>query len=364
MNITIAALLILLSFFFPKKLIWVRLLFFFMWSLWGWNTFNGDYEAYQIGFEQAMDSSNTLNEFGYKWLNFFLWRLGLSFRGYYVLVSGLLLFGMYYMIKKTCPLPGLYSALYFFTFIQYYVYLRNYIICVVLILVLYKLIKDNIPQYVYIATCVLLSTIHSISIMFLLFTPAIKNKCIGARRILIMELGCFVLAYVGFNFLVGSILPYMSFSERALAYIDHASVGMSIIFFVCFVLMSLYVLKKFMLVSNNKEVLKYIRVLYNINLLSLFICSICVVAPYTIGRFLMFLIPINILSGVYFYYECSVNRRYKVLASAYLIVLACSVFLFLSMSNHPFTTIPLFMCNEIWGNNYYVPDLSLSNTQN
>lgn len=289
-----------------------------MWTLWGWNTFNGDYESYKVGFEEALSSTNDLNEFGYKWINYFLFRLGFTFRGYYVLTSGLLLLGIFHIVRKYCPYPGLFGFLYFFAFIQYYVYLRNYIICVVLISVILKIINEKKSRIFFSITCLLLSTIHSISYLFLIFTFAFKNKRLNTLRILSYELVCFVLSYFLFSYIVGSILPNMSFGERANVYIDGgASLGMSIPFLVVFVLSTLYVLKKIITTSSDDESSKYLNVLYNINLLSLFICSLCVVVPYTAGRFFMFLIHLDILGCLYCLYKSIHQKRHIIICVGY-----------------------------------------------
>ena len=61
-DVIITIVLMALSLIYPKSKYIAILFFLFMWTLWGWNTWNGDYIAYEEVFSFP-DNSN--NEFGY-----------------------------------------------------------------------------------------------------------------------------------------------------------------------------------------------------------------------------------------------------------------------------------------------------------
>lgn len=99
MNIIVTCVLFILALVKKKSHILCLLLFLLMWSLWGWNTWNGDYIAYENRYYDSVNTSNT-QEFGFLLINcLFVW-LGIPFQTYMIIFSYVVLFILYKLIIK------------------------------------------------------------------------------------------------------------------------------------------------------------------------------------------------------------------------------------------------------------------------
>ena len=66
-DILVTIVLSVVSLIFPKSKLVAGLFFLFMWTLWGWNTWNGDYEAYEkifLGIEEGVSAEGVRADSG------------------------------------------------------------------------------------------------------------------------------------------------------------------------------------------------------------------------------------------------------------------------------------------------------------
>ena len=174
--------LIILCIIFPKSKIVSLLVFLFMWQLWGWNTWNGDYDGYKAIYETfgRFGIKDTNFEIGFGLLNKFFFDIGLSFQSYMIVFSFFVLSLIYLFVKKS-PYPAILSVLYFVIFIMEYVFMRNYLANSLLLLFL--IVAFNNGKYKIITSLVLLILaflFHTTAIVYfsflLIYIPNLKLK--------------------------------------------------------------------------------------------------------------------------------------------------------------------------------------------
>lgn len=119
-DIFITILLFVFSLIYPKSKKIAAIFFIFMWLLWGFNTFNGDYVAYEDTFLSPDFSKSP--EFGYLLLNVVVGRFTSSYQVFLALMSLCILFVMYRISSKYSPYPALFALIYFLIFLMEFVF--------------------------------------------------------------------------------------------------------------------------------------------------------------------------------------------------------------------------------------------------
>lgn len=154
-------------------------LFFFMWILYGWNTYTLDYENYMLKF---YDSDVFLNmgliDIGYSYFNNFFYGMGFSFEEFRIAFSFICLFLLYRIVFTQSLAPLLVLFIYLFSVYSVdLVQMRNllaYLLCFSFFpLLLNHTVKSKV---VYALVVILCSTIHIGILFYLIFIFAKSNK--------------------------------------------------------------------------------------------------------------------------------------------------------------------------------------------
>ncbi len=353
MDVYITVFLIILSLIFRKSRIISTLFFLFMWSLWGFNTWNGDYDAYQYIYENS-SSLNSIEVFYLK-LNSIFFINGFTFQEFLIIISSLVLFAVYYISIKYSKYPALYSCLYFFIFIMEYVYIRNYISHTLLLIAFFMVIKGvkNYNLWFIILTTIA-SLIHITSILSFVFILAYKTKkTLKPRRIVkLVIVSAFIftviLQYASF-FLGNYILGKISFYDTG------GGISNVFIAFILIVFSNYYFYKtvKSNTVLRNEDKRK-LRIIININLVSLFFIIVLFYIPY-FSRFLRLLFTFNyIMILSFFVYDY--NRVIRLKLNVLFVIITIPIIILFYKSTLSLTLLPLYKSNLVWGVEYYVPD--------
>lgn len=361
LNIYITVILLGLNLVFPKSKITPLLLFLFMWSLWGWNTWNGDYDLYEMNFDNSKDLSK---EIGYSYLTYFFKSIGLSFHAFMIFSSLLFLSIICWLSIRHCSYPGLFSFIYFFVFLQGFVYLRNYYLWVIILFGLLKTLDSHHPKIVYGISVVLSLAFHSSAFLYLVFMPGISQKKVKAKRIILLAMILFFATFVLFNF-ISTFINNTSYGTSLEYYGSGIHFGASILFHFLFVLFFLYIDSKFgnKIAIGGKE-RSIMTLVHNFNVLSLLLLPVYLLVPYLPNRFIGFLVLVNL-----FYSMCiikySLKQKQLIMYSFAFLLSLCSISLaMLYVSTWPYTIIPLYMCNMIWGDDYTLHNLNVINNFN
>lgn len=349
-DILVTIVLSLLSLIFPKSRLVTGLFFLFMWTLWGWNTWNGDYDAYEkifLGIENGVSA-----EGGYWLLNSFFKLFVEDFQTFLIIISFVVLFCIYRFVIRYSPYPAFFSLLYFIIFIMEFVFIRDYMASTLFIMALYLVFRGDKNRIIYFVLLLLLaSSIHTFYLLFFIFLPCIKCnstfllhkwlKYIVLINILVILLGNVLIPYFG-NY-IGAKVAY------------YAGTGGITTSSYALLLIVLIIIFTYKLSPNVWKERVLIRVLYNVNVLSLLFVGIFFYIPYASSRFLRVLFVLDILFIMISYvYAKGLNK--KLIAFCFLFLIAIITAFFGEITS-AYTIIPLYKCNIIWGDEYYIPIL-------
>lgn len=359
-NVTITIIMIVLSLIFSKSKIVAVLFFLFMWTLWGWNTWNGDFDAYQYRYDN-IDSLSSLNtyEIGFEFISYLSNLIGFDFSDFMILISFTSLSLILFFCLKFSKYPALYSAIYFMIFIMEFVFIRNYLVHS-LILLAFILVFNEVRNYKiwFAAIVIFASTIHSTAIVLLFFLYAItKVEIISLKNAILFFTLMLLLSIVLFK----TLIPFFGFE-----YVDKfdyygTAGGLSTSFFAhIFIVLLIYSYFKIVL-DKGEDISEYQRRIYtiviNVNIVSLFFLSIYYHIPYfsRILRFIFTFDLVFLLSGFYYIHQA----KYKVLMSIIFLSVLTVVVVMFAKSTLSLTLFPMYLCNSIWGDHVYIPDFDL-----
>lgn len=356
LDVIAAILLVFLSLIFNKSKFICIVFFIFIYTLAGWNTWNGDYDAYERLYNNSILLADDY-EPGYVLINTISNMLGISYQSFLQVFYAFILSVFAYAGIKYSRFPALYSAIYFFIFILEYVFLRNYLTHSLLLLAFIILIKEiRFYKFWFVVLILTTSTIHTTAIVWLifLFTANVQSKTINIRKYLILF---FVLTMSSF-FLLSPVLSLLggTYIEKVNAYLNKA--GLTTVFFVHPLIVFL-VYNYFRIVLNNgtapPEIRRWYYLVINVNILSLIYISLYIHIPY-FARFLRFLFAFDIIFMLNAFFYINVNRaRMNMILTFCLLCLALGVTFY--KSTHLLATYPLFKNNALWGDQHYIPEI-------
>ena len=327
------------------------LIFALMWSLWGWNTWNGDYEAYA---EIFINPNFATSELGYTILNKFIGLFTDDYQVFVIIISFMLLSSILLFIVRLSPYPALFSVIYFVIYLEEFVFIRNYILSTLLLVSIWITYnKEDVKCYVL--AVLLGSAIHVFSLTYLLLLPAFYIKRISVRRVIRYIIPSVLLMIFASQF----ILPL--FGQYVTDKVSYYTGGNSIITTSSYALIILviiidYVVKKVWKSRNCAPDL--IKLIYGINIMSLVFVGVFSVIPYAASRFLRFIFIIDILFFTIALKE-PVRRKNNVIIPFIIFILMILLFFISGRTMYPYTIIPLYLCNLLWGNEYYIPVIDL-----
>lgn len=346
--------------FNPKSKKLCALFFIFMWMLWGWNCWNGDYDAYKMLFESSGDiyRRNIVTEYGFNLLNEFFLYLGFTFQGYMIVVSFVVLYIFYLFTQRICPYPALFSLIYFIIFIMEYVFTRNYITHALLITAIMVILGDS-PRKKLIFLCLVLvgGSFHRTGLLFLPFYFIIdRDESLNIRKVSLANGVALLLSVILFG---QYILPLLGDVAQNKFATYESGGGFSSVFFAHLILVILTVVllqKLLQKLSFDEKGRKRIIFIINFNLVSLFYLSLYYHVPY-FGRFMRCLFSIDILFMLYAIYLLR-KTDYFIKSRVILASVLVALLIMFSKSTLPLTLYPILKKNLIFGVENYVPDLN------
>ena len=355
-DVLATVILISLALLFNKSKLICILLFVFMFTLSGWNTWNGDYDAYGRLYYSSILLADEY-EPGYVFINTVFNVSGMEYQTFLKVIYGSVLFIFAYAAIKYSRYPALYSALYFIIFILEYVFLRNYLSHALLLIAFIMVIKEvRFYKLWFVLLVIIASTIHSTAIVWLLFFFAINQtvKILNPEKSIlffsILTLASYLLFLPVLSILGESYLSKI----QAYLYED----GLTTVFFIHPLIVFL-VYNYFKIVLNKGVVPQEFKKIYylviNVNIISLMYLSLYIHIPY-FSRFLRFLFAFDILFMLSAFNYVAIKRAKMNMILTFCLIVFALVVLFYG-STHHFATYPLFKNNAIWGDQHYVPNL-------
>ena len=356
LDIIITIVLFSLALIFRRSKLVCVAFFIFMFTLSGWNTWNGDSDAYERIYRNSILLSGEL-EPGYLLINTTFNILGMQYQTFLQLIYAFVLSLFAYAAIKYSKYPALYSAFYFIIFILEYVFLRNYLSHTLLLLAFIMVIKEvRFYKFWFIVLVTIASTIHTTAIVWFIFLFAIgaNTRILNLKRYLLF----FSTLTLGSFFVLPPVLALFggSYASKIQAYLYQD--GLTTVFLVHPLIVFL-VYNYFKTVLNSGTAPQEIRRLYylivNVNIVSLAYLSLYIYIPY-FARFLRFLFAFDILFMLSAFYYIKIKRaKINMTLTFCLIIFALCVLFY--KSTHDFATYPLFKNNILWGDQQYVPDL-------
>lgn len=356
MDYLLTIILVVLSIFFRKSKVVATLFFLFMWSLWGWNSWNGDYDAYKFDYDNSDWFFDSNYELGYVYMLKAFSFIGFEFQTYMICLSFLVLSSILAFCLKYSKYPAMYSMLYFIIFIMEFVFTRNFIVHSILIFAFFLVFK-KVKYYKiwFVLLIIVASTIHSTAFVSLIFTLSFyKPKFLNLKKIIPLILisllaSIFLFQSVVLQYLGGSYLSkYQSYKTDG---------GFSNVFFAHLIIVIIvYIFIQKLLKSKNitENHRRIFIIVSNLNVLSLFILCIYYQIPYfsRILRFIYTFDLVFLLHGLYLVKNNPVKFKLKII---FIAVYSSALILFYK-STLSLTLYPLYKCNIIWGQEEYIPD--------
>lgn len=194
LSIALSVVLSILSIFFKRSRLVAILFFIFMWLMFGWNYWNGDYDMYETRYDHYISDlflQNDDYEYGYKTLMILGNSLGLTFQQFFIAVSFVIMslwVRTTFMLSKT---PALFAFCFFLFFFPLdYVLLRNFLAFSIVVQGFISIYKNSKFKYIkYIAAVLIASTIHSSSIFYLLLLPAfLYPKILNVKKVALVAI--------------------------------------------------------------------------------------------------------------------------------------------------------------------------------
>lgn len=262
----------------------------FMWILFGWNFYNGDYEAYEnLYYNFLADLSIGQYEVGYRLLIYLGNTIGLSFQEFFIVISFLIISLYYRFFSKFSSSPAIFFLCYFWIFFPLdYVLLRNTLAFAIILQGFYCVFFNTKRKYLKYFLCVTIAfTIHSSSIFFLLMYLAFIP-----RRLAISLVGFLIVIGFFFFHLFFSAFVEMTGGAHRLEFYYFSSVG---VFLVNSFIQVLNTILLAIFVMSKKERNRIDLIIYNINVVLLFL-----IIPYSaIGIFVRIFRNVAIINVSY-----------------------------------------------------------------
>ncbi|MGG5508119.1 EpsG family protein [Myroides sp. C6-3] len=332
------------------------LVFIYMWLLWGWNAWNGDYEAYEaVYLSTTYDTIWTTNiEKGYFLINYIFNNIfGLKFSSFMIVFAFFVLSIVYYLSSKICDKVGYFNILYFVIFILEYVYMRNALSHVLILFVLLVSIYNNkISKKKFIIYILLCAFIHASSLTFLILVFAISNeRKFSISKIVKYAIVVFAMGFFLFNFVSGYFGGF--FLHKLNAYSGFSGISNSFVGLIVLVALSVYYYNNCLNVSVLSQDQMRIRIMFiNINLLCLFLLTFFYFLPY-FARLFRLLLMFNLIGYLYFFKYVLNLRLIRHFRTIIFVFYFSFALLLLQNATHLWSTYPLFNVNRIFGISYY-----------
>ncbi len=223
----------------------------FMWILYAFNTYNGDYEVYEKFYYLGMDSTF---EIGFKSLIVALDLLGVTtYQDFFVCISVFVLGTIVLITFINTNRPFVVFLLFFiYPFFLVVELVRYSIVFCIILVAIFILMKENklsVPIYIFLV--LLATSIHTSALLFVIFI-FYKLPVSQERKIKIyfgMSVGIALLSYTNIFYYIGL---YLGLSSKLIFWLEnHASLGMLVP--IILQLFSMYVFIKTYRLSKKKH---------------------------------------------------------------------------------------------------------------
>lgn len=340
-NVLVTIILGCLCILTPKSKITCIIVFFFMWTLWAFNVWNGDYVSYME--EYYFTKWDTI-EFGYRAIcNFFSpW---LPFTGFMMLISAIILGFFCFCGLKYTQYPGLYALFYFPIFILEFVYIRNYICLVLIFYAFLRIIFEDKSVKISIIVILLGATIHIFSICFLPIVLLIRSK-FNYKSLCILILIFTFMALVASQTLIQSS-SYLESKADLYARNGGNTISLTTPFHIFVVIITYWIYKHTRwsgIYYNTRH-----KLCMSFNVLSLVLLPVYFVLPYAASRSLRLLWVFNLFFYLSLLY--SSGRKTKIYPILGLLFLVLTIGYLFSLQRFEYVLKPLYFCNLLWGYN-------------
>ena len=239
-SIFLAILLSIIAISFPKSRFICILFTIYMWVLWGWNTYNGDYEAYEQMYILTERNVFFPIEPGYRLLMEISNELGLDYRQFLIFISFVSLALISLVIILLSSYPAFNILIYFWFFFPLdYVLIRNTLAFFIVALGIVLILRDIKYKYLYFITLVLISTsIHLTCIFYLSFLGIFLFKKINNSTLIVIVLLSLLSLYL-IQGLFQSALS-LGFEERSTTYSGSINSAIYNLFWQTLIIITLY----------------------------------------------------------------------------------------------------------------------------
>ena len=303
------------------------LVFLIMWGLYGWNTWNGDREGYELYYHTRDTVASWGGEIGYGYLNIIASQSGLSFQVFQILISLVTLLLMFRYLTKRTLSPFFSIIVYMVCFFSLdFVLMRNFLAFAIFlqgIVILYE--GRKYCRIKYIVLIAVAATMHQSSLMFMVFVFMPLNRVVPLGRFFLVYFA-FLVCYV----LVRYTIPLPDSVASHFNYYDTTwksilgNVFTHLVSFVLFVVAVIVERKNLCKIDCSEGREKELAFTLNINIFSLFFLVLYFESEIFI-RLLRVVVFFNILHCVNSLFL--VRRNYIFLLS-YLVVFGCYLVLF------------------------------------
>lgn len=249
------------------------LVFLIMWGLYGWNSWNGDRDAYELYYHTRDTYASWGGEVGYGYLNILASQSGLSFQSFQILISLVTLFLVFrYIVKRTVS-PFLSILIYMVCFFSLdFVLMRNFLAFAIFLQAMIVLFEGHKYCRVKYALLIVLATaMHQSSLMFMVFIFMPLDRVVPLGRFFLCYL-TFIACYVIARYVVplpDSVASHFNFYNTTWKSIL-ANVLTHLVSFVLFVLAVMGERKSLSRVDCSAGRDKELAFILNLNIFSLF----------------------------------------------------------------------------------------------
>ena len=343
--------LLFLCFWFPKSKILAAVVFLFIWQLWGWNSWNGDFDQYKnfynvLGRFGGTTGSAVSAENGYRFINSFFYYLDLNFQGFMIGYSLLILSVIFYFVRIS-PYPSLFAILYVIIFIMDYVFMRNYMANALFFLYLTTCILR--PKYYFVKSIALLFlaiSFHNTAIFYLLFLLILFEKIRFKTLVFIVLVGIAVIvsSWTIFissisNNIISAKINYYTTGDNPIG--PAAMHGMSVLSLLLFT----YFTRKKQSVLSAKQI-RVITIFQKINIITIVYLPLYFYIP-DFARFFRVLFPIQLFFILYLV-SCYKDKNLRIILILILIGTYSMLIYQFMTSTLKWTYYPLLKFNLIY----------------
>lgn len=322
--------------------------FLLMWGLYGWNTWNGDRDGYELYYNTRVTLASWGKEVGYGYLNILANRSGISF-GYFQIALSLvtLLFLYRYVLKKTiAPVASLLA--YFVCFFALdFVLMRNFLAFAICLQAMLYLCEGGWRGRLAYALLILLATsVHQSSLIYMVFVVMPLGRALPLARFMFFYCTC-----IGGYLLMRYFVPL---PDAVAAHFSYYTTSLKSSVFNSAVHLFSVVFLVLVLVGERRSLLRCVAAderdrellfIYNMNLLSLLFIPLYFESEIFI-RLLRFVLFFNLLHCVNALF---VWRKTHFLIIGYLLFLMLYLILFFLVPVAEYSVIPLFKNNALLG---------------